>query len=213
MRFLPIVILMFSFLYSITLFAQETQQKWNDGGKYFIRAGYSHSFDEKYSGNLAVSLGKTLPLINKLNLEIEGAVKMPKSEFLRDDTANSIGTGRLTLVSINLNLNYYLISSNSFGLYIKTGAGYSLNGFSPTSVYEDLGFTIEEELDNSIQFAFGAGADFPLSDNIILNFDVRYTLNSTNGTWTVKDENSDAEEQGNTKATLNLLTIELGIKI
>jgi outer membrane protein W len=204
---------MFGFLYSITLFAQETQQKWNDGGKYFLRAGYSHSFEEKYSGSLAASLGKTLPLIDKLNLEIEGAVKMPKSEFLRDDTTNSIGTGRLTLVSINLNLNYYLISSNSFGLYIKTGAGYSFNGFSPTSVYEDLGFTIDEELDNSIQFNFGAGADLPLSNNIILNLDIRYTLNSISGTWMIKDENSGAEEQGNTEATLNLLTIELGIKI
>ena len=128
-------------------------------------------------------------------------------------SADSIGTGSLTLISVNLNLDYYFVSSPSFGLYFKTGGGYSFNNFSLNGAYEDLGFTIEEELDNSIQFIFGADADFPLSDNIILNLDIRYTLNSTSGTWIIRDENSNAEEQGNTEATLNSLVMELGIKI
>jgi outer membrane protein W len=213
LRFLPIVTVMLSLFYCITLFAQETQQRWHDTGKYFLRAGYSLPTEEKYTGGPAVSLGKTLPLIEKLNLEIEGIITTPQSEFLRDDAIDSIGTGNLTLISANLNLDYYFISSPSFGLYLKTGVGYSFNEFSPTGVYEDLGFTIEEELDNSIQFIFGAGADFPLSDNIILNLDIRYNLNSTSGTWTTRDEISGAEVSGVSEADLNFITVMLGIKI
>jgi len=213
LKCMPIVTFMLSLFYCITLFAQETQQKKYDTGKSFLRAGYSLPTETKYAGGPTISLGKTLNLIERLDLEIVGIITIPQSKFLHGDMTDSIGTGSLTLVSANLNLNYYFVSSPSFGLYFKTGGGYSFNTFSPNGVYEDLGFTIEEELDNSIQFIFGAGADFPLSDTIILNFDIRYTLNSTSGTWIIRDENSNAEEQGNTKATLNSLVMELGIKI
>jgi outer membrane protein W len=213
LRFLIIVTIMFSLFSCITLFAQETQQKWHDTGKYFLRAGYSFPTKDKFDGGLAASLGATINLLDKLNLETEGYITLPQSVFISGEDSESIGAGDLKLISLNLNLNYYFISSDMLGIYLKAGAGYSFNIFSPTSEYGDLGFTIEEDLDNSIQFIFGIGADFQVRDDIILNFDVRYCLNSTNGTWITRDDISGAEVSGNSKADLNFITIMLGIRI
>jgi len=199
-------------LYCIPVFAQNPEKKFHDSDNYFIRAGYSFPTKDKFNGGLAASLGITINLLDKLNFEAEGCLAMPQSEFLSGEYSNSIGAGDLSLVSLNLNLDYYFISTESFGIYVKAGTGYSFNIFSPASAYDDLGFAIEEDLDNSIQFTFGIGADFQFMDGINLNLDARYSLNSTDGTWTTTDEISGAEVSGTSSADLNFITVMLGIR-
>lgn len=197
----------------IPAMAQNTENDFYHSGTYFLRAGYSFPTKDKFNGGLAASLGTIFNLVDKLNLEAEGFLTMPQSEFLSNENSNSIGAGDLTLISLNLNLDYYFISSEMLGVYLKAGVGYSFNTFSPTSVYGDLGFTIEEDLDNSIQIIFGIGTDFQFWDDIILNLDIRYCLNSTNGTWITRDDVSGAEVSGNSEANFNIITIMLGIKL
>jgi outer membrane protein W len=211
-KYLLSAVIVLSLLYCIPVSAQDTVKKFHDSDNYFIRAGYSFPTKDKFNGGLSASLGATINLLNKLNLEAEGCLALPKSEFLRNESSDSIGAGDLTLISLNLNLDYYFISSDTFGVYLKAGTGFSFNEFSPASAYDDLGFTIEEDLDNSIQFIFGIGADFQFTDGIILNLDARYCLNSTDGTWITRDEISGAEVSGDSNADLNFITVMLGIR-
>lgn len=184
----------------------------SSSGAYFLRAGYSFPTEDINSGGFAFSLGRSCRLIDSLYIEAEGMLSLPESDFVINESVNSIGSGELKLASININMNYYFISSDSFKIYLKAGTGYCINTISPKDIYEELGFTIEESLDDSIHFNFGFGSDFSIFDNIALNLDIRYTLNSVTGTWYVKDEISGAEIFGNTDDSLNFITVLLGIK-
>lgn len=199
--------------YNSAVFGAELKQDKMLRNEYFFRAGYNLPIEEKYTGGLTLSGGVTLPLTERLKIEAEGLLTFPQSDFDRGGMADSIGTGNLTLISLNLNLDYYFISSSSFGLYLKAGAGYSFNSFSPSDEFSDLGFEIDENLDNTIQFSGGIGADFPLSDSNMLNLDIRFMMNSLTGIWSVRDEISETVIHGDTDESIYCFIIQLGIKI
>jgi outer membrane protein W len=208
-----LIILTAGVFYNSAVFGLEFKQDKMLRNEYFFRAGYNLPIEEQYSGGLTLSGGITLPLMEKLKIEAEGLLTFPQSDFTQGGMADSVGTGNLTLISLNLNLDYYVISSSSLGLYLKAGVGYSFNSFSPSDEFSDLGFEIDENLDNTIQFSAGIGADFPLSESNMLNLDIRCMMNSLVGTWSVRDEISETVISGKTDDDLFCFIIQLGIKI
>lgn len=208
-----LIILTASVFYNSAVFGTELKHDKMLRNEYFFRAGYNLPIEEQYSGGLTLSGGVTLPLTERIKIEAEGLLTFPQSDFIQGGMTDSIGTGNLTFISLNLNLDYYFVSSSSFGLYLKAGAGYSFNSFSPSDEFSDLGFEIDENLDNSIQFSAGIGADFPLSENNMLNLDIRFLMNSLTGTWSVRDEISETVIHGDTNEDLYCFIIQIGIKI
>lgn len=138
---------------------------WAEGSKGVVgkfglgpRAGYYKSNDAD-EGNLYFGIqarGRLTP-----NLAIEGAIDYRKEEF---DNGNIVSKSYPILASALL----YLLPNSTLSPYIIGGIGW----YNTTVEIKGA----DNETSSDIGYHFGAGADIPIAETVVLNFDIRYNF-------------------------------------
>lgn len=101
--------------------------------------------------------------------------------------------------------------------YVSAGGGIRFNSFSVdadlTSAWNQVGFEIEEKIDNGVGWHFGIGSDFYLLKNIALNGEIRYSFFSAGGDWSIKEKNSGVSASGEVESCrLDFFSAGLGLR-
>ena len=96
------------------------------------------------------------------------------------------------------------------------GGDYHLNTFSLNdeiaNSWNNLGFNIQESVDHTFGFHFGAGLDIFLIENIALNADVRYYTANLTGKRTLANQNNQ-ETMSGTIDNMKLNSLQAGISV
>jgi opacity protein-like surface antigen len=96
------------------------------------------------------------------------------------------------------------------------GGDYHLNTFNLNKEIADswnnLGFNIQESVEHTFGFHFGAGFDFFLIENIAINADIRYYTANLTGKRTLADKASQVEVSG-TIDNMNLNSLQAVISV
>ncbi len=182
---------------------------WAGGGAGYTMPSESH-FGKgiNFSGTLGFGVTKHL------------AMELRVPYFQRDviGTADGLSSGRLSSLSLMLSVQGRYPIKNRFVPYLVAGGDYHLNTFSMneeiTNSWNNLGFNIQESVDHTFGFHFGAGLDFFLIENIVLNMDVRYYTANLTGERTLANQNSQETTSGKIdKMQLNSLQAGISLKL
>jgi len=130
-----------------------------------------------------------------------------------DKEYDSIDKGDLKIVPLQLSL-MYRFKMNKLKPYVAAGAGYYIVSFDHGSKaqLENLGFRIEDSMDNKLGFHLGAGLDYQIAEKFIFNADLRYAFVNLGGSYKITDQASNTANTGNYDGKLNNLMISVGFK-
>ncbi len=178
-----------------------------------FRAGYEMPSENKYSRGLQYGGSLCLGMTKNISIELGGLNF--QSDVEGDPEA--LSKGKFSMISIHLSLQARFPISGRFVPYLVGGGVYYLNRFELDKEiidgWDSLGFEIEEKIENSIGYQIGAGLDLFFTRNIALNFDCRYYITKTKGSWILTDQISDTEASGSLeKLNLNSLVFGGGLK-
>lgn len=180
-----------------------------------IRTGYVMPSDEKYGRGLQYGGNICLGITKNIGFELSGLLF--QSDVEGDPEA--LSKGKLSLIPIQLSIQFRLPLSDSFVFYLMGGGGYYyMYKFTIdeeiTDAWESLGFDIEEQVENAIGYHFGGGIDLFLTRNIALNADFRYCLAKTTGSWSISDQISGTQATGDLEnLSLNSIMFGGGLKL
>jgi outer membrane protein W len=130
------------------------------------------------------------------------------------NSPEGLSKGTLTVIPLQLSLQYRLRISQPFFPYIGGGIGYYFNNFSPenNNAWQALGFDVDEKVDSVFGYHFGAGIDFFFSSHIALNIDIRYCIASLTGNYIISEEMSGISHTDAIEVNLNHIVLGTGIK-
>ena len=174
-----------------------------------VGAGYSLTREDLYSDEINYGGSFCLGISKNLSIELSGL------RFQNDveGSADGLSKGRLSVVPIQLSIQVRLPVTQGFIPYVLGGGGYYLNSFELdgeiVGTWDALGFDVEEKIDHSFGYHFGAGFDVFISGNIALSANVRYCLVQAKGSWSLTDQIGGTSTQGSIE-NLNLNTIIFG---
>jgi len=175
-----------------------------------IRGGYAMPSEEKYGGGLEYGGNFSFIIIKYVAIELSGL----RFQTNVEGDPEELSKGKLSAMPIQLSIQARFPINGKFAPYILGGGGYYLNSFSIdagiTDDWNDLGFDVEEKVENTIGFHFGAGIDLFFTKNIALNADFRYCLAKVEGSWSLTDQVGGTEASGELK-DLSLNTIMFGV--
>jgi outer membrane protein W len=175
-----------------------------------LEAGYVMPSEDNLGNSPAFGLSFFYSLSKQFRVEL-------KSGFFPINVENDperLSAGTLNVIPLQLSLQYRLRISPGFIPYLGAGVGYYLNNFSleNSDQWQNLGFDINEEVDSVFGFHFGAGIDFFIKPNMAVNIDVRYSIASFDGSYTIIDEVSGISQSGAIQGDLNHICFGAGIK-
>jgi outer membrane protein W len=176
-------------------------------------AGYAMPAENNYSSGLKYGGNICLGITKNVSIELQGL------RFQSDVEGNpeALSKGKLSVIPIQLSIQARFPISWRFLPYLLGGGGYYLNRFNLDEeiidAWDALGFDIEEKVENSIGYHFGAGIDLFITKNIALNADVRYFIAKIKGSWTLTDQIIGTENSGSLEdLNLNSLIFGGGLK-
>jgi outer membrane protein W len=178
-----------------------------------ISAGYANPTEGIYDGGVLFSGRLCFSITKNIGLELKGLMFQSSVE----GETEGLSTGKMTFVPIQLSLQGRFPLGRSIIPYVGLGAGYYLSSFKIDSEVVDdwdaLGFDIEEEVENSLGFHFGLGADYFFTKNLALNADVSYCLMKLKGSWSLTDQMSGTQVTGNLEdLNFNTIMLLIGLK-
>ncbi|MFQ6083359.1 MAG: OmpW family outer membrane protein [Candidatus Aminicenantia bacterium] len=175
-----------------------------------IRAGYAMPSEEKYGSGLKYGANFCFGITKNIAIELSGL----RFQSNVEEDPEALSKGKLSAIPIQLSIQGRFPINNQFVPYVLGGAGYYLNSFTfdedLTDAWDALGFDIEEKVENTTGFHFGAGIDYFFTDNIALNADIRYCIVKTKGSWTITDQIGGTETSEDLE-DLNLNSIMFGV--
>ncbi len=174
-----------------------------------VIAGYSMLRDVYYSNEIAYGGNFCLGISKNVSLELSGL------RFQNDveGSVDGLSNGQLSVIPIQLSIQLRLPVGRYFVPYVLGGGGYYLNSFALDeeiiNTWDALGFDVEEKIQNSIGYHFGAGFDIFITGKIALSADVKYCLVKPKGSWSLTDQIGGTVTSGAIE-NLNLDTIIFG---
>ncbi len=178
-----------------------------------LAAGYAMPSNSLYGGGLSGGLVISLGLMKNLAVEISAGYFGSNVEGSED----GLSKGKLTVIPIQLSLQgRFPLSGGRLMPFVELGGGYFLNSFTVDSElagdWDRVGFTLEEKVEGSVGFHFGAGLDYFLSRNFSLGFGLKYCLAKMKGSWSLTDIAGGTEVGGDLK-DLDLSPLMIGIRL
>jgi outer membrane protein len=164
-----------------------------------------------YGSGLAFGANFYFGITKNIGIEV-GGLRLQTTTKDNDDMTK-LSKGKLTVMPLQLSLMARFPVGAKIVPYIAAGGGYYLNSFTLDAAivksWDDLGFDLEEAIDNAFGFHFGAGLDFFVNPNIAITAGVKYCLAKAKGSWTMQDQVS-SEETKETLADLKLNALVFG---
>ena len=178
-----------------------------------IGAGYSMPRENNYSDEVYYGGNFCLGISKNLSIELSGLRVLYNVE----GSADGLGNGDLSVIPIQLSVQVRFPITHRFVPYILGGGGYYLNSFALDeeiiNTWDALGFDVEERIENSIGYHVGAGLDFFITGNIVINADFRYCLVKTKGSWSLTDQIGGTVISGDLEdLSLNSIMFGAGLK-
>jgi len=178
-----------------------------------IGAGYSMPQENNYSDEIYYGGNFCLGISKNLSIELSGLRVLYNVE----GSADGLGNGDLSVIPIQLSVQVRFPVTHRFVPYILGGGGYYLNSFALDeeiiNTWDALGFDVEERIENSIGYHIGAGLDFFITGNIVINADFRYCLVKTKGSWSLTDQIGGTVISGDLEdLSLNSIMFGAGLK-
>jgi len=211
--FRTVCLLTLSFLIVLPAFAGVPENEWPLGIGVGVAGGYAKPSNDLYSGGMAFGLCVSIGFMKYLAVEITGQNFNPRVE----PSDQGLSKGKLSIIPIQLSLQArYPISGGRIMPYLELGGGYYLNKFSVdgdlAGDWERVGFTLEEKVESTAAFHFGAGLDFYVIRNLSLGLGFKYCLAKMNGKWSLIDSASSIEVSGELP-DLKLNPLMLGLRV
>lgn len=181
-----------------------------------LMAGYA--LPSGYGGGFAFGGSFYFGFSSNFGVEIAGLrFQSSVDEPAEDDRETALSEGKLTIMPVQLSLVARFPLSPRLTPYVLAGGGYFLNKYaldpSVNAAWETVGFAIDEKLDNSVGFHFGAGLDFFLSPKLAASLTAKYCLSKAKGNWSIKETASGIEAKGDLKdINLKPFIFGLGLK-
>jgi len=175
-----------------------------------LEAGYIMPSEDNFGKSPAFGLSFFYSLGKQFRVELKGSFFPTEVE----NNPEGLSAGTLNVIPLQLSLQYRLRLSRRFIPYVGAGVGYYLNNFSleNSDQWQNLGFNIDEEVDSAFGYHFGAGIDFFIKSNMAINIDVRYSIASFNGSYTITEVVSGISHSGNIEGDTNHISFGAGIK-
>jgi len=175
-----------------------------------LEAGYVMPAEDNFGKSPAFGLSFFYSLSKQFRVELKGSFFPTGVE----NDPEGLSAGTLNVIPLQLSLQYRLKLSLRFIPYLGAGVGYYLNNFSleNSDQWQNLGFNINEEVDSAFGYHFGAGIDYFIKSNMAINIDVRYSIASFNGSYTISEVVSGISHSGNIEGDINHISFGAGIK-
>jgi outer membrane protein W len=175
-----------------------------------LEAGYVMPREDNYGKTPAFGLSFFYSLNKQLRVELKGYF----SPIDVENDPEGLSAGTLNVIPLQLSLQYRLRISRRFIPYVGAGVGYYLSNLSVenSDEWQRLGFNINQEVDSSLGYHFGAGIDYFINSNMAINVDARYCIASFDGSYTITEEVSGISHGGNIEGEHNHLFFGAGIK-
>jgi outer membrane protein W len=190
-----------------------TLQTSSQGKYYWVGGGAGYTMPSESHFGKGINFSGTLGFGVTKHLAME--LRVPY--FQRDviGTADGLSSGRLSSLSLMLSVQGRYPIKNRIVPYLVAGGDYHLNTFSLNeeivNSWNNLGFNIHESVDHTFGFHFGAGLDFFLIENIVLNMDVRYYTANLTGERTLANQNG--QETSGKIGNMQLNSLQAGISL
>jgi opacity protein-like surface antigen len=175
-----------------------------------VSAGYSMPQEDIYSEGINYGANFSFGIVKYLSIEVSGL------RFQSDVEGSVAGfsKGKLTVMPVQLSIQARLPVTPRFIPYIQGGGGYYLNSFALDGeiidTWDALGFDVEEKIESSIGYHFGAGIDFFLTGKIAISADFKYCMVKSKGSWSLTDQISGTVTSGDLE-NLSLDTMMFGV--
>lgn len=174
-----------------------------------IIAGYAMPSEKKYESGLNYSANFYLGITKNIAIEISGQ----RFQSNVEENPEALSKGKLSITPIQPGLQFRFPISSKIVPYLAGGGGYYMNSFSLDdeidNSWNNLGFDVEEKVENAAGFYFGTGIDLFFTKNLAFNADIRYNIAKTKGSWELTDQISNVNTPGALE-NLNLNSIILG---
>lgn len=179
-----------------------------------LGAGYAAPSPSSYGSGMAFGAALYLQFSDYLGVEISGMSF--KSEC--DGGAEGMSPGELSRFPLSLSIFGRYPLRDRVAPYVLAGVGYSRHSFSLdqdlVENWNELGFDLDERMDDAFLFQVGAGVDYRVIRDIFLSVDVRYLKTVSQGSWTLSDSFTGLESTGDlSDINLDTLMVSVGIKI
>jgi outer membrane protein W len=130
-------------------------------------------------------------------------------------STKGLSQGRLTLIPVALFLQFRWPGAGKLKPYIAAGGGTSFNSHAPAAAVKEgwdlVGFTAEENVENTTAVFAGAGLDYSLSPRLIFTAHAQIVVAPLSGTWTHTDTATGLKATGNLSAGNGLNSVLAGI--
>jgi opacity protein-like surface antigen len=174
-----------------------------------VSAGYSMPQEDIYSEGINYGANFSLGIVKYLSIEVSGL----RFQSDVEGSVDGFSKGKLTVMPVQMSIQARFPVTPRFIPYIQGGGGYYLNSFALDGeiidTWDALGFDVEERINNSIGYHFGAGLDFFITGKIAINADFKYCMVKSKGSWSLTDQISGIITSGDLE-NLNLNTMMFG---
>jgi opacity protein-like surface antigen len=165
--------------------------------------------EDLYSEGINYGANFNLGINKYLSIEVSGL----RFQSDVESSVEGFSKGKLTVMPVQLSIQVRLPVTPRFIPYIHGGGGYYLNSFALDGeiidTWDALGFNVEEKIESSIGYHFGAGLDLFITGKISISADFRYCMVKSKGSWSLTDQVSEAITSGDLE-NLNLNTMMFG---
>jgi outer membrane protein W len=130
---------------------------------------------------------------------------------------SGLGNGRLTLIPVEVFLQFRWPGKGRFKPYLCVGGGYSFNSQSLASAvtngWASVGLTAEEKVENSLVALAGGGLDFAITPRLLIFAHAQVYFVPVNGTWSLRDSATEETISGSlAEENLNAVVAGAGLK-
>jgi opacity protein-like surface antigen len=189
-----------------------TLRRKNAGKYYWMGGGAGYTMPSESRFGKGISIGGTFGFGMTKHLALE--LKTPYFQSDVIGTAGGLSSGHLSSFSLMLSVQGRYPIKNRFVPYLVAGGDYHLNTFrlneKINQTWDDLGFDIQENVNNVFGIHLGVGLDVFLKDNIAFNVDVRYYTANLTGERTLANQISQETTSG-TLDDMKLNSFQAGI--
>jgi opacity protein-like surface antigen len=192
------------------------QRKQSFGEYFWVGGGAGYTMPSESNFEKGMNFCGTFGIGVMKHLAIE--LRVPYFQSDVTGTVGGLSSGRLSNLSLMLSIQARYPIKNRFVPYLVAGGDYHLNKFSVNQEIKDswsnLGFNIEESVNHTFGFHFGAGLDFFLYQNIALNLDARYYTANLKGQRTLANQISQDMTSGTIEGMkLNSFQAAISVKL
>ena len=150
-----------------------------------------------YSAGIAFGGRLCFSITKNIGLELKGLMFQSTVE---QEQFDKLSDGKLSIIPLQVSLQGRFPVGENFVPYLSAGLGYYLSSFEIDSEISDgwnaLGFDIEEKLESALAYHLGLGIDYFFSSKLALNAEVIYSLNESEGFWSITDQVSGTQASG-----------------